>query len=145
MEGEIKPEAEHSHLVGRCILYLGMHPGLPREKSKLCSSGQGSCTPFPASEGQFRRGVCVHCLSLGSRQSEFGQREATDRWLPLLSPGGVDTEAVGAVFDISNADRLGSSEVDQVQLVVDGVKLMVEMEKKLEKGQAIDDMVPAQK
>ncbi|KAJ6663620.1 hypothetical protein lerEdw1_009699 [Lerista edwardsae] len=59
--------------------------------------------------------------------------------------GGVDTEAVGAVFDISNADRLGSSEVEQVQLVVDGVKLMVEMEKKLEKGQAIDDMMPAQK
>ncbi|XP_032084099.1 creatine kinase M-type [Thamnophis elegans] len=59
--------------------------------------------------------------------------------------GGVDTEAVGAVFDISNADRLGSSEVEQVQLVVDGVKLMVEMEKKLEKGQAIDDMIPAQK
>lgn len=66
---------------------------------------------------------------------------------PLCSspPGGVDTEAVGAVFDISNADRLGSSEVEQVQLVVDGVKLMVEMEKKLEKGQAIDDMIPAQK
>ncbi|EMP27232.1 Creatine kinase M-type [Chelonia mydas] len=59
--------------------------------------------------------------------------------------GGVDTEAVGAVFDISNADRLGFSEVEQVQMVVEGVKLMVEMEKKLEKGQAIDDMIPAQK
>merc|ERR1712243_288890 len=43
---------------------------------------------------------------------------------------GVDTASVGGVFDISNADRLGSSEVEQVQLVVDGVKLMVEMEKK---------------
>nr|BAG60220.1 unnamed protein product [Homo sapiens] len=59
--------------------------------------------------------------------------------------GGVDTAAVGSVFDVSNADRLGSSEVEQVQLVVDGVKLMVEMEKKLEKGQSIDDMIPAQK
>ncbi|XP_070762628.1 creatine kinase, muscle b isoform X3 [Enoplosus armatus] len=59
--------------------------------------------------------------------------------------GGVDTASVGGVFDISNADRLGSSEVDQVQLVVDGVKLMVEMEKKLEKGEAIDGMIPAQK
>lgn len=60
-------------------------------------------------------------------------------------PGGVDTASVGGVFDISNADRLGSSEVQQVQLVVDGVKLMVEMEKKLEKGESIDDMIPAQK
>uniref|UniRef100_H3DNS1 creatine kinase n=1 Tax=Tetraodon nigroviridis TaxID=99883 RepID=H3DNS1_TETNG len=59
--------------------------------------------------------------------------------------GGVDTASVGGVFDISNADRLGSSEVEQVQLVVDGVKLMVEMEKKLEKGESIDDMIPAQK
>lgn len=65
--------------------------------------------------------------------------------LPPASTGGVDTAAVGSVFDVSNADRLGSSEVEQVQLVVDGVKLMVEMEKKLEKGQSIDDMIPAQK
>uniref|UniRef100_UPI00398E9F04 creatine kinase M-type n=1 Tax=Pristiophorus japonicus TaxID=55135 RepID=UPI00398E9F04 len=59
--------------------------------------------------------------------------------------GGVDTAAVGSVYDISNADRLGFSEVEQVQMVVDGVKLMVEMEKKLEKGQSIDDLMPAQK
>ncbi|KTG41881.1 hypothetical protein cypCar_00045212 [Cyprinus carpio] len=59
--------------------------------------------------------------------------------------GGVDTASVGGVFDISNADRIGSSEVDQVQCVVDGVKLMIEMEKKLEKGESIDSMIPAQK
>ncbi len=65
--------------------------------------------------------------------------------LYLYYAGGVDTASVGGVFDISNADRLGSSEVQQVQLVVDGVKLMVEMEKKLEKGESIDGMIPAQK
>ncbi|KAK5857816.1 hypothetical protein PBY51_011035 [Eleginops maclovinus] len=59
--------------------------------------------------------------------------------------GGVDTAAVGGVFDISNADRLGFSEVELVQMVVDGVKLLVEMEKRLEKGQSIDDLIPAQK
>ncbi|KAI2664580.1 Creatine kinase M-type [Labeo rohita] len=58
--------------------------------------------------------------------------------------GGVDTASVGGVFDISNADRIGSSEVEQVQCVVDGVKLMIEMEKKLEKGESIDSMIPAQ-
>ena len=66
-------------------------------------------------------------------------------WCVSLFAGGVDTASVGGVFDISNADRLGSSEVYQVQLVVDGVKLMVEMEKKLEKGESIDGMIPAQK
>lgn len=63
----------------------------------------------------------------------------------LCSPGGVDTASVGGVYDISNADRIGSSEVEQVQCVVDGVKLMIDMEKKLEKGEAIDSMIPAQK
>ncbi|KAG7272617.1 LOW QUALITY PROTEIN: hypothetical protein CRUP_033126 [Coryphaenoides rupestris] len=59
--------------------------------------------------------------------------------------GGVDTAAVGGVFDISNADRLGFSEVELVQMVVDGVRLLVDMEKRLEAGQAIDDLMPEQK
>lgn len=65
--------------------------------------------------------------------------------LPLLRAGGVDTAAVGGVFDISNADRLGFSEVELVQMVVDGVNLLVEMEKRLEGGESIDDLMPEQK
>ena len=56
--------------------------------------------------------------------------------------GGVDTAAEGGIFDISNADRIGFSEVQLVQKVVDGVKLLVDMEKALEKGEAIDGMMP---
>ncbi|CAD7681250.1 unnamed protein product [Nyctereutes procyonoides] len=59
--------------------------------------------------------------------------------------GGVDTAAVGGIFDVSNADCLGFSEVELVQMVVDGVKLLIQMEQRLEQGQAIDDLVPAQK
>ncbi|XP_054643638.1 creatine kinase, testis isozyme-like isoform X2 [Dunckerocampus dactyliophorus] len=59
--------------------------------------------------------------------------------------GGVDTDAVDGVFDISNADRLGFSEVELVQMVVDGVKLLVEMEKNLEKEEPIDELMPNQK
>uniref|UniRef100_A0A672HCT2 creatine kinase n=1 Tax=Salarias fasciatus TaxID=181472 RepID=A0A672HCT2_SALFA len=65
--------------------------------------------------------------------------------LKNLGTGGVDTASVGGVFDISNADRLGFSEVELVQMVVDGVKLLVEMEKRLEKGGSIDDLMPAPK
>lgn len=46
----------------------------------------------------------------------------------------MDTESNDGVFDISNLDRLGKSEVELVQLVIDGVDLLVEMEKALEKG-----------
>lgn len=48
--------------------------------------------------------------------------------------GGVDTASNDGTFDISNLDRLGKSEVELVQLVIDGVDLLVEMEKCLEKG-----------
>ncbi|XP_061115753.1 creatine kinase S-type, mitochondrial-like [Conger conger] len=51
--------------------------------------------------------------------------------------GGVDTAAVGDTFDISNNDRLGKSEVELVQLVIDGVNYLIECEKRLEKGQDI--------
>eukprot|EP00794_Sanderia_malayensis_P005959 gene5959-6652_t len=56
--------------------------------------------------------------------------------------GGVDTASQGGVWDISNADRIGYSEVELVQKVVDGVKLLVAMEKCLEAGNGIDDLVP---
>lgn len=59
--------------------------------------------------------------------------------------GGVDTAASGGVYDISNADRLGFSEVELVQFMVDGVKLLIVMEKRLEKGESIDDIMPSQK
>ncbi|KAG2466500.1 KCRS kinase, partial [Polypterus senegalus] len=51
--------------------------------------------------------------------------------------GGVDTAAVGDVFDISNLDRIGRSEVELVQLVIDGVNYLIDCEKRLEKGQDI--------
>lgn len=41
--------------------------------------------------------------------------------------GGVDTASVDGVFDISNADRLGQSEVELVQKVVDGVGLLIQV------------------
>ena len=42
------------------------------------------------------------------------------------------------VFDISNADRLGFSEVQLIQMVIDGVQFLVKMEKKLEAGEKIE-------
>ncbi|MBN3285300.1 KCRM kinase, partial [Polyodon spathula] len=90
-----------------------------------------------------RGGVHVKLPNL-SKHAKF--EEVLNRLrLQKRGTGGVDTAAEGGVFDISNADRLGFSEVEQVQMVVDGVKLMIEMEKKLEKGGSIDSMVPAQK
>ena len=50
----------------------------------------------------------------------------------VLSTGGADTTSTDGTFDISNLDRLGSSEVDQIQIVIDGVNKLIEIEKALE-------------
>ncbi|NXV76190.1 KCRB kinase, partial [Atlantisia rogersi] len=90
-----------------------------------------------------RAGVHIKLPNLGKHE-KFGEVLKRLR-LQKRGTGGVDTAAVGGVFDVSNADRLGFSEVELVQMVVDGVKLLIEMEKRLEKGQSIDDLMPAQK
>ncbi|PIK60684.1 creatine kinase, mitochondrial [Apostichopus japonicus] len=56
--------------------------------------------------------------------------------------GGVDTESTNGIFDISNLDRLGQSEVQLVQQVIDGVDLLVKMEKQLEKSRPISSLMP---
>ena len=54
--------------------------------------------------------------------------------------GGVDTASTNGIFDISNSDRLGYSEVELLQKVVDGVKVLILMEKILERGGCVDDL-----
>jgi len=53
--------------------------------------------------------------------------------------GGVDCAAEGGLFDISNADRLGFSEVALVNMLIEGVHFLVQSEKKLEANQSIED------
>ena len=83
-----------------------------------------------------RAGVHVK-LPILSKQAKFGDIVEGLR-LQKRGTGGVDTAAEGGVFDISNRDRLGSSEVEQLQTVLDGVNALIAMEKKLEKGESID-------
>uniref|UniRef100_A0A7N8Y6J7 Creatine kinase U-type, mitochondrial n=1 Tax=Mastacembelus armatus TaxID=205130 RepID=A0A7N8Y6J7_9TELE len=82
-----------------------------------------------------RAGVHVK-LPLLSKDPRFGKILDNLR-LQKRGTGGVDTAAVGGVFDISNLDRLGQSEVQLVQTVVDGVNYLIECEKRLERGQDI--------
>ena len=55
--------------------------------------------------------------------------------------GGVDTQSTDATFDISNLDRIGYSEVELVQNVIDGVTLLIQMENSLEEEKPIDSVV----
>lgn len=56
--------------------------------------------------------------------------------------GGESSLAVDSTYDISNWARLGKSERDLVQLLIDGVDLLIQMDKKLGAGESIDDLIP---
>ncbi|NXD38154.1 KCRU kinase, partial [Copsychus sechellarum] len=89
-----------------------------------------------------RAGVHIK-LPLLSKDSRFPKILENLR-LQKRGTGGVDTAAVGGVFDISNLDRLGKSEVELVQLVIDGVNYLIDCERRLEKGQDIRVPSPLQ-
>ena len=59
----------------------------------------------------------------------------------MIGTGGVDTMSTDGTFDISNLDRLGTSEVQQVQAVINGVQCLIELEKALEQGVHIEKRV----
>ncbi|XP_072036165.1 creatine kinase U-type, mitochondrial-like [Amphiura filiformis] len=79
-----------------------------------------------------------------SKDPRFGDILKSLR-LQKRGTGGVDTAAVGDTFDISNNDRLGKSEVQLVQTLIDGLDLLITIEKRLEKGRSINDLLPTKK
>merc|ERR1712142_1427196 len=87
-----------------------------------------------------RAGVHVK-VPLLSKHKDFDAL-LTKLRLQKRGTGGVDTASTDGTFDISNADRLGFSEVQQVQSVIDGVELMIKCGKALEAGESIDDLLP---
>merc|ERR1719389_1479911 len=55
---------------------------------------------------------------------------------------GVDSGSSGGIWDISNADRLGKSEVELVNLMIEGCAKLVQMEQAMEAGAAVYEFMP---
>merc|ERR1712055_261978 len=89
-----------------------------------------------------RAGVHVKVPHL-SKRADFDALLGKLR-LQKRGTGGVDTASTDGTFDISNADRIGFSEVELVQMVIDGIELLVVLEKKLEAGEKVDDDIAKQ-
>merc|ERR1719253_215754 len=62
--------------------------------------------------------------------------------LQARGSAGVDSTSSGGIWDISNADRLGTSEVDLVNLMIEGCAKIVQMEQALEVGMPIYEFMP---
>merc|ERR1719478_1669435 len=61
--------------------------------------------------------------------------------LQARGTAGVDSASTGGTWDISNADRLGKSEVQLVNIFIEGVSKFISLEQKLEQGQSIDKLL----
>lgn len=58
--------------------------------------------------------------------------------LQARGSAGVDSASSGGIWDISNSDRLGYSEVQMCNLFIEGIAQVIRWEKALEEGKAID-------
>jgi len=95
----------------------------------------------PSNLGTGLRAGSLVKIPLFSARKDFKQI-LTKMSLQARGQGGVDAEAKGGIFDISNADRLGKSEVELVNIMINGVADIVEWEQMLEKGKSIDHLLP---
>lgn len=86
-----------------------------------------------------RAGAMVKLPLLSTRKDFKGV--LTKMGLQARGVAGVDSASVGGVWDISNADRLGKSEVQLVNIFIEGVSQFIKWEQMLEKGQNIDKLI----
>jgi len=91
----------------------------------------------PSNLGTGLRAGALVKIPLLSAKTEF-KGWLKKKGLQARGQGGVDAEAnAEGIFDISNADRLGKSEVELVNIMINGVASCVELEQKLEKGEEV--------
>ena len=76
-------------------------------------------------------------VPLVSGRSDFKQTLAK-MGLQARGTAGVDSASTGGTWDISNADRLGKSETQLVNIFIEGVAQIIKWEQALEAGENID-------
>jgi creatine kinase len=61
--------------------------------------------------------------------------------LQARGTAGVDSASTGGTWDISNADRIGKSEVQLVNIFIEGLAQIIKWEQALEEDKNIDEEV----
>merc|ERR1712083_732757 len=95
----------------------------------------------PSNLGTGLRAGAMIKLPLLSKRKDF-KDVARSMGLQVRGRRGVDSASEGGIFDISNADRLGKSEVTLVNCFIEGAAKMIKWEGMLENGKNIDHLVP---
>ena len=91
--------------------------------------GMITCCPTNLGTG-LRGGVLIQLTNLQAKMGEEGLKEwANSNHLQVRGLYGEHSDSSGAIYDVSNKYRLGYSEVQLVQFVIDGVNKLIQMEK----------------
>lgn len=87
-----------------------------------------------------RAGAMVRLPLLSSRKDFKAMLKRMG--LQARGTAGVDSASTGGTWDISNADRLGKSEVQLVNIFIEGAAQCIRWEMMLEEGKKIDHLLP---
>jgi creatine kinase len=91
----------------------------------------------PSNLGTGLRAGAMVKVPLVSAKADFKETLAK-MGLQARGTGGVDSASTGGTWDISNADRLGKSETQLVNIFIEGVSQLIKWEQALEAGENID-------
>jgi len=120
-----------------CRLHHAVESGLEKVGSGFVHSERlgflGSC---PSSLGTCLVASATICLPRLSAESKF---RLLCKQMKLRAHVAVKAGSVrDGVWEVSNNERLGSSEVDQVNTVIAGCRRLLDLEVRLERGEALD-------
>jgi len=105
------------------------------------NSHLGYVLTCPSNLGTGLRAGAMTKLPLLSARPDF--REMCKKMkLQVRGTSGVDSASTGGTWDVSNADRLGHSEVELVNIFIEGLAKFIRMEMLLEQGKSIDHLKP---
>lgn len=112
-------------------------------KEFMHSEHLGWILTCPSNLGTGLRAGAMVKIPLFSSRDDF---KAVLKRMGLQARGsaGVDSVANNGTFDISNADRLGKSETQLVNIFIEGVAQIIRWEQALEGGEDIEDEVVSQ-
>ncbi|KAJ1459264.1 ATP:guanido phosphotransferase [Pelagophyceae sp. CCMP2097] len=98
----------------------------------------GTC---PSNLGTGLRAGVMICLPLLNEDPHLLEKVCDAYDLQPRGSAGEHSAAVGAKWDISNKQRLGFSEVQLVQKMVDGVSKVIEIEEMMAAGKSKEDVI----
>ena len=98
----------------------------------------GFLTSSPANVGTaLRASMSVKLVRLGREHPNLFQEILRRLHLEAKSDYAETDQRYTGIFDIANAERLGRTEVQWINIMIQGVAKLIELEKKLERGETV--------